>query len=158
MSQVRWRMIHSMLQSLSQAIHSTFNLCIIFENWKKKKKKNKGYQASLTILPWNRMCFLVTKRYEVIDMPIHLSHTVNFWWNRKVIILGSLAILDNLKTQFTENILKEIDAGDNPGGGTPHTKGLGMLVVSLGGVNLGFWSHLGCSGQNAIIFSREGLV
>ena len=26
------------------------------------------------------------------------------------------------------------------------------------GVNLGFWSHLGCSGQNAIIFSREGLV
>ena len=21
-----------------------------------------------------------------------------------------------------------------------------------------FWSHLGCSGQNAIIFSREGLV
>ena len=35
-------------------------------------------------------------------------------------------------------------------------KGVGMLVVSL--VNFGFWSHLGCSGQNAIIFSREGLV
>ena len=33
----------------------------------------------------------------------------------------------------------------------------GMLVVSLMGVNFGFWSHLGCSGQNAIIFSREGL-
>ena len=32
-------------------------------------------------------------------------------------------------------------------------KGVGMLVV-----NCGFWSHLGCSGQNAIIFSREGLV
>ena len=30
-----------------------------------------------------------------------------------------------------------------------------MLVVSLRGVNLGFWSHLGCSGQNAIIFSRD---
>ena len=26
-----------------------------------------------------------------------------------------------------------------------------MLVVSLRGVNFGFWSHLGCSGQNAII-------
>ena len=26
------------------------------------------------------------------------------------------------------------------------------------GVNFGFWSHLGCSGQNAIIFRREGLV
>ena len=25
------------------------------------------------------------------------------------------------------------------------------------GVNFGFWSHLGCTGQNAIIFSREGL-
>ena len=25
-------------------------------------------------------------------------------------------------------------------------KGMGMLVVSLRGVNFGFWSHLGCSG------------
>ena len=37
-------------------------------------------------------------------------------------------------------------------------KVVGMLVVSLRGVNLGFWSHLGCSGQNAIIFSSEGLI
>ena len=37
-------------------------------------------------------------------------------------------------------------------------KVMGTLVVSLKGVNFGFWSHLGCSGQNAIIFSREGLV
>ena len=36
-------------------------------------------------------------------------------------------------------------------------KGVRMLVVSLRGVNFGFWSHLGCSGQNAIIFSRLGL-
>ena len=33
-----------------------------------------------------------------------------------------------------------------------------MLVVFLRGVNFTFWPHLGCSGQNAIIFSREGLV
>ena len=46
----------------------------------------------------------------------------------------------------------------SPRGGTRHMKGVGMLVVSLTGVNFGFWSHLGCSGQNAIIFSREGLV
>ena len=45
----------------------------------------------------------------------------------------------------------------NPGG-TPYMKGLGMLVVSLRGINFGFWSHLGCSEQNVIIFSREGLV
>ena len=44
------------------------------------------------------------------------------------------------------------------GGGTPHMKGVRMFVVSLRGVNFGFWSHLRCSGQNAIMFSREGLV
>ena len=43
-------------------------------------------------------------------------------------------------------------------GGTPHMKGVGMLVVVPRGINFGFWSHLGCSGQKAIIFSREGLV
>ena len=48
--------------------------------------------------------------------------------------------------------------GGRRGGGTPHMKVVRMLVVSLRGVNFGFWSHLGCSGQNAIIFSREGLV
>ena len=37
-------------------------------------------------------------------------------------------------------------------------KGVGKLVVSLRGVNFGFGSHLGNFGQNAIIFSREGLV
>ena len=42
-----------------------------------------------------------------------------------------------------------------PVGETPHMKLEGMFVVSLRGVNFGFWSHLGCSGQNAIIFSRE---
>jgi len=46
----------------------------------------------------------------------------------------------------------------SPGVGTPRVKGVGMLVVSLRGVNFGFWSHLGFSGQNAIIFSHEGLV
>ena len=43
------------------------------------------------------------------------------------------------------------------GGGTPNMKGLGMLVVSLGGVNFRFWSRLGCSWQNTIIFRRKGL-
>ena len=44
------------------------------------------------------------------------------------------------------------------GRGAPHIKGLGMLVVLLRGVNFGFWSHLRCSGQNAIIFSCEDLI
>ena len=42
--------------------------------------------------------------------------------------------------------------------GAPHIKGLGILVVLLRGVNFGFWSHLRCSGQNAIIFSCEDLI
>ena len=32
-------------------------------------------------------------------------------------------------------------------------KGAGMIVVPLRGVNFGFLFHLGCSGQNVIIFS-----
>ena len=32
------------------------------------------------------------------------------------------------------------------GGGIPHMKVVGMFVVSLRGVNFGFWSPLGCSG------------
>ena len=35
-------------------------------------------------------------------------------------------------------------------------KQTGMLVVSLRGVNFGFWSRLGCSGQSANILSRQG--
>ena len=31
------------------------------------------------------------------------------------------------------------------------------LVISFRGVNFTFWSRLGCSGQNTIIFSRKGL-
>ena len=37
-------------------------------------------------------------------------------------------------------------------------KRVGMLVVSLRVVPLGFWSPVECTGQNAIIFSREGLI
>ena len=49
--------------------------------------------------------------------------------------------------------------GGGGGGGTDsHMKWIGMLVVSLRGVNFGFWSRLGCSGQNVVIFSRQGLV
>ena len=42
-------------------------------------------------------------------------------------------------------------AGVGGGGGYSHMKRAGMLVVSLKGVNFGFWSHLRCSGQDAII-------
>ena len=37
-------------------------------------------------------------------------------------------------------------------------KSTGILVMSFRGVNFGFWSHLGCSEQNATEFSRKGLI
>jgi len=43
------------------------------------------------------------------------------------------------------------------GGERLQMKRLRMLVVSLRGVNHGFWSHLGCSRQNATIFSCQGI-
>ena len=48
--------------------------------------------------------------------------------------------------------------GGGGGGGDSHMKWTGMFVVSLRGVNFVFWSRLGCSGQNVIIFSRQDLV
>ena len=72
---------------------------------------------------------------------------------------------DTLSVLGTDNALKHInrsmkvtDGLVGSRAGTPHLNVVGMLVVSLRGVKFGFWSLLGCSGQNAIIFSREGLV
>ena len=45
-----------------------------------------------------------------------------------------------------------------PGGGDSHMKETGMLVILLRGVNFGFWSRLGCSGQSANILCCQGLV
>ena len=42
---------------------------------------------------------------------------------------------------------KQVTRGDS------HMKAAGMVVVSLRGVNFGFWSLLGCSGQNVIVFT-----
>ena len=44
-----------------------------------------------------------------------------------------------------------------PLGENSHVKGAGMLVVSLRGVNFGFWSQLRSSEQNIIKLSRNGL-
>ena len=60
-------------------------------------------------------------------------------------------------SRLFEFLVSGFAPGDGGGGGT-QMKGVGMLVVSLRGVNFGFWSHLWCCGQTAIIFSHEGLV
>ena len=53
--------------------------------------------------------------------------------------------------------IAQLNYGGGGGVGTPYLKGMGMLVVSLRGVNFGFWSRLGCPEQNTIIFSRKRL-
>ena len=63
-----------------------------------------------------------------------------------------------VKMSGSEKEVNENTFEISPGGGDSHMKPTGMLVVSLRGVNFGFWSHLGCSGQSANILSRQGLV
>ena len=72
----------------------------------------------------------------------------------------SRLFVDKIRSEEANRARAFVTRGDGGGVGVgaPHVKGLGMLVVLLRGVNFGFWSHLWCSGQNAIIFSREGLV
>ena len=80
-----------------------------------------------------------------------------------VSILYSL-LFDRVSGRFEgfsgQNVTSFIVAHHQPGGGggDSHLKGTGMLVVSLRGVNFRFWSRLGFSGQNVIIFNRQGLV
>ena len=71
-------------------------------------------------------------------------------------------------TAFTSKLAVHKPGGGGGGGGGEggggrrrrdfHMKGTGMLVVSLRGVNFGFWSRLGCFRQNVTSFSRQGLV
>ena len=63
---------------------------------------------------------------------------------------------------YTEHNLKlQAQGGKGGGGGRGEDfrmKGRGCSSSCLGvRVNYRFWSRLGCSGQNTIIFSRKGL-
>ena len=59
---------------------------------------------------------------------------------------------------FLQIVAFSLQTGGPGLGGDSHMKQTGMLVVSLRGVNFGFWSRLGCSGQSTNILSRQGLV
>ena len=75
----------------------------------------------------------------------------------------SLYVSQNIMTQAAGGSVvvecENVGVGDlGGGGGDSHMERVGMLVVLLRGVNFGLWSHLGCSGQNSIICSHEGLL
>ena len=89
--------------------------------------------------------------HDFVDFPVN-----KFFQKHNAMTLHVLAICVRASQWWYEvprNVQPHV-----AGGGTPHMKGVGILVVSCRGVNVGFWSRLGCSGQNAIIFSRECLV
>ena len=54
--------------------------------------------------------------------------------------------------------LTERDIRGGGGGGDSRMNQTGMLVVLLRGVNFGFWSRLGCSGQSSNMLCHQGLV
>ena len=76
-------------------------------------------------------------------------------WRKHSAREGSAALV-SLLSGTTEMLAKRL-VGPG-GGGNSHMKQTGMLAVSLRGVNVGFWSCWGCSGQSANILSRHGLV
>ena len=67
-------------------------------------------------------------------------------------LIGDVAIIQ----YHTLNSISSIKDLYPRGGGLPYET-TEMLVVSLRGVNFGFWSRLGCSGQSANILCRHGL-
>ena len=63
-----------------------------------------------------------------------------------------------MNVRFSCNVVSSgVEEGGGGAGGSP-MKEARMLVVSLRGVKFRFWSCLGCSGQNTILFSRKGLL
>ena len=66
-----------------------------------------------------------------------------------------MCVVGILTNKYKHQLCKVIQVYEFRGGS--HMKGAGMLVLlRVRGVNFEFWSHLGCSGQNPISFSRNG--
>ena len=71
----------------------------------------------------------------------HSSLTVQSYIVEQIPVSQKIARLDFQKHEYIP-------------GGDSHMKQTGMLVVSLRGVNFGFWSRLGCPAQSANILRR----
>ena len=91
----------------------------------------------------NNLMKVVTKSVQMTTIP--RASKMN-WGHRRIFSLVQRCDMDGWCS------------GGGGGGGDSHIKRGGMLVVSLSSVNFGFWPHLGCFGQNAIICSRENLL
>ena len=90
---------------------------------------------------------------------------MSFPINADVIVIACLSVFASMSRVHLTSLNSRhgwmkgyLDLPRGGGGGDSHMKQTGMLVVSLRGVNFGFWSRLGCSGQSANILCRQGLV
>ena len=102
---------------------------------------------------WGKILFLPHRfGQHIVEQEVESGKNCLFNQSKQIGLVDSRTY----DSGWTNNVTAAVTA--NPSGGTPHMKGVGMLIVSLRGINFAFWSHLGCSGQNAIIFSRESLV
>ena len=82
---------------------------------------------------------------------MHENHGIS-----KSNMINKFSILKEFRNEFhcfifMKRCLQEKGGGD--GGEESHVKMTGMLLVSFGCENHGFWSHLGCTGRNSPIFS-----
>lgn len=73
------------------------------------------------------------------------SITTPPWWNASLSQSPRHCVRGYEHCKSTGNLVPGVGAENL------YMKGVGMLVVSLRGVNFRFWSHLGCSGENAIM-------
>ena len=116
------------------------------------------FSQSLSSTIFSMSCSVNEANLEVMFLLLHWRQATQSARSRHNYPQKSYtAIIHNMITRDLECPWHDYRRICSPGG-TRHMNGVGMLVVSLRGVNFGFWSHLGCSGQNAIIFSSEGLV
>jgi len=69
--------------------------------------------------------------------------------------VGIYSVWVLLKLILTHRIGGQNDSG---GGYDSHMTVMGVLVVSLRGVNCRFWSYLGYSGQKANFFTHKGIA
>ena len=89
---------------------------------------------------------------------ITIKTNTRFFKHSRVYSLSSCVYFYVVQTTSLKKILRRGRAGTakcnrGGGGGTPYERGGDARRLLNRGVNFRFWSRLGCSGQNTIIFN-----
>ena len=140
------KLIHMVFTGVLQWVSPPTTLLFFLSFWKMTSKKQRVRCHSLDL--W-RLCIAFLQNYWF------LSHFYPSLFDSKY--LGSACVTHWREVSNRADELAWSALAPGGGGKLRIWKGVGMFVVSLRGVNFGFWSPLGCSVQNTIIFSRKGL-